>query len=152
MANQVLKYPNQQYAGAPVRWMQESEVDLSDAIGMGIDGSIYVLHSNGKLSKYFGGEAVPFEVTRLPKPMASADALYLDIEEVTQYLYIADGAEMRVVQIDREGAFVRQLKPALGQEESCRQLRGVFADETGGKLYYIAANALYVTDLPPVQR
>jgi hypothetical protein len=152
MASQILKYPDQQYASVPVRWIQQDDVDLSSAIDIGVDGSIYVLHKNGQLAKYYGGEPVPFDVTRIPKPVASADALYLDTQEVAQYLYVADGTEMRIVQMDREGTFVRQLKPALGEEEAFRQLAGLFVDEAGSKLYYIAANALYVTDLPPVHR
>jgi hypothetical protein len=152
MASQIFKYANQQYAGTPTRWIQQDDADLSTAIDIGIDGNIYVLHSNGKLEKYYGGELASFAVTRIPKPMAKADALYLDTEDVAQYMYVADRTEKRIVQLDREGVFVRQLKPALGQEEAFRQLATIFVDETGGKLYYVAANALYVTDIPPVQR
>jgi hypothetical protein len=152
MASQIFKYANQQYVGTPTRWIQQDDADLSAAIDIGIDGNIYVLHSNGKLEKYYGGESASFAMTRIPKPMANADALYLDVEDVAQYMYVADRTEKRIVQVDREGVFVRQLKPALGQEEAFQQLATIFVDETGGKLYYVAANALYVTDIPPVQR
>jgi DNA-binding beta-propeller fold protein YncE len=118
---------------------------------MGIDGNIYVLHSNGQIVKYYGGEPVPFTVTNVPRSLSSAVALYADVKEETEYIYVADASERRIVQLDREGTFVRQLQPALGQEELFHQLSGLFVDETGAKLYFVANNALSVTDIPPVQ-
>jgi hypothetical protein len=152
MANQVLRYMEGQYADAPNRWIAQSDTDLRTAVDMGIDGNIYVLHNNGKLDKFYSGERVPFGVTRVPRPLSGANSLYLDVEEATQYIYVADASERRIVQLDREGIFVRQLQPSLGQEELFRQLSGLYVDEMGAKLYYVASNALYVTDLPPVQR
>ena len=89
---------------------------------------------------------------KVPRSLSSAVALYTDVEEETEYIYVADASEKRIVQLDREGAFVRQLQPALGQEDLFRQLSGLFVDETGAKLYFVANSALSVTDIPPVQR
>jgi hypothetical protein len=152
MANQVFKYGSQSFSEAPTRWMTDTEVDMTTAVDIGIDGSIYILHHTGQVAKYYGGKATPFVVTGVPRALSGANALYADVEEVAQYIYIADASERRIVQVDREGKFVRQLQPSLGQEESFRQLSGLYVDETGGKLYLVAANALYVADLPPVQR
>jgi hypothetical protein len=151
MANQVFKYPEQQFSAAPVHWIQ-GEVDTASAIDIGIDGSIYLLHNNGRIAQFYAGESVPFTITRTPTPLVSANALYMDTPEVAQYVYVADASEMRIVQLDREGVFVRQLRPLAELETSFRQLNGLFVDETGGKLYYTTSSALYVTDLPPVQR
>jgi DNA-binding beta-propeller fold protein YncE len=151
-ANQIFKYLAEQFAAAPERWIKASDADLSKAVDMGIDGNIYVLHNNGRIAKYYGGEPVPFTVTKVPRSLSSAVALYTDVEEETEYIYVADASENRIVQLDREGAFVRQLQPALGQEDLFRQLSGLFVDETGAKLYFVANSALSVTDIPPVQR
>jgi hypothetical protein len=152
MASQVFKYQSGSFAEAPGRWIADSETDLTTAIDMGIDGNIYLLHNTGRVAKYYGGEPTAFTLTRIPRPLTGANALYADVEESVRHIYIADASERRIVQIDREGTFVRQLQPTLGQEESFRQLSGLFVDETGGKLYLVAANALYVTDLPPLQQ
>jgi hypothetical protein len=149
-ANQVFKYPEQQFGSSPVHWIQ-SEIDATSAIDIAIDGSIYVIHNSGKIDQYYAGESVPFTVTRIPKPLVNANAFYLDIPEIAQHIYVADASEMRIVQLDREGTFVRQLRPPAEIEASFRQLGGLFVDETGGKLYYTTTGALYVTDLPPVQ-
>jgi hypothetical protein len=151
VANQVFKYEAERFSEVPARWMADAETDLTTTIDMGIDGSIYLLHNTGQVSKYYGGEPTPFMLTRIPRPLTGANALHADVEEAVQYIYVADASERRIVQVDREGAFVRQLQPALGQEESFRQLSGLFVDEAGGKLYLVAANTLYVADLPPLQ-
>jgi hypothetical protein len=151
LSNQVHKYLEAQYAQPPTRWITQADADLRTAVDMGIDGNIYILHNNGKLDKYYAGERIPFAVTRVPRPLSGGNALHLDVEEATEYIYVADASERRIVQLDREGVFVRQLQPGLGQEDLFRQLAGLYVDEMGAKLYYVAANTLYITDLPPVQ-
>jgi hypothetical protein len=111
-----------------------------------------MMHNNGRIAQFYAGESVPFGITRTPKPLVNANAFYIDVAEIAQYIYVADASEMRIVQLDREGVFVRQLRPLAELETSFRQLNGLFVDEPGGKLYYNTASALYVTDLPPVQR
>jgi hypothetical protein len=152
MANQIFKYQNQQFANEPTRWITQDDVNVTTAIDIGIDGSIYLLHKDAQITKYYGGKPVSFVLTRIPRPLSSADALYLDVKEVAQYIYVADSSEECVVQLDHEGTFVRQLKPARGHEATFRQLAGIFVDEMSGKMYTVAANALYVTDIPPMQR
>ena len=151
MANQIFRYSSQRYTNAPDRWIKQSDADLTKAVDLAIDGSIYVVHSDGRIQKYFGGETVAFTQTRIPRPLAHADALYFDVEEVVKYMYVVDASDERILQLDREGSFILQFQPALDQEGSFRQLAGVFVDETGGKLYYVAAGALYVTNIPAVQ-
>jgi len=150
-ANQIFKYPDKQFGSAPLTWMQ-AEGDLSTAVDLGIDGSIYVTHDSGKMNKYFGGEPVEFAVREIPKPLLGANALHMDIEEVTQYVYIADASDRRIVQLKRDGAFIRQFRPPAEEEAIFDQLSGLSVDERVGKLYYIAGKALYVNDLPPVPR
>lgn len=151
VAGQIFKYWAGQFAGQPDRWLQV-EADLSTAIDMGIDGSIYILHGDGTLARYYGGEPASFTITRMPRPLAHADALYLDTEDIAQYIYIADSVGGRIVQLDRDGVFVRQLCPDEKQQALFSHLSGLYVDEIGGKIYYTAANALYVTDLPPLRR
>lgn len=149
VANQIFKYPDKQFASAPLAWMQ-AEGGLSSAVDLGIDGSIYVVHDSGKIDKYFGGEPVEFSVQQIPKPLLGATALYMDIEEVAEHIYVADASARRIVQLKRDGTFVRQFRPPPEQEAIFDGLSGLFVDERAGKLYYTAGRALYVNDLPPV--
>ncbi len=147
-ANQIFKYTRRQFTAAPARWFTDTGIKLAQAIDLGIDGSIVVLHSDGKIAKYMAGAAATFTVTRMPSPLSAADALYMDIPEIAQSIYIADRSEGRIVQLGRDGVFVRQFKSARSQESVFGQLSGIFVDEAGAKLYYVAVNALYVADMP----
>jgi len=150
-ANQILKYWKDQFAKNPDNWVKKIDADLSKAADMAIDGNILVLYSDGRIDKYFGGETVAFTQTKAPRPLGSAAALHFDVEEALRDMYIVDPTGMRIVQLDRAGTFVRQFQPLRGQEAHMQQPSGVFVDETGGKLYYVAANALYVADIAPAQ-
>lgn len=150
-ANQIWKYTAEQFTSAPAGWVK-GEVDLQNAVDLGIDGSIYVLRSTGRLEQFFAGETTPFAISQIPQPLASAKALHVDTEDIARYIYVADEAEARIVQLDRDGVFVRQLRPPAGMESSFQGLSGLFPDERDGKLYYTAGNALYVAGLPAVQR
>jgi len=149
VANQIFKYPDKQFESAPLTWMQ-AEGDLGNAFDLGIDGSIYIVHDSGKIDKYFGGEPVEFSVQQIPKPLLGATALYMDIEEVTEHIYVADASDRRIVQLKRDGTFVRQFRTPPEEEAIFGGLSGLFVDERAGKLYYTAGQALYVNDLPPV--
>jgi hypothetical protein len=151
VANQIFKYPDEQFENAPLAWMQ-ADGDLGSAFDLGIDGAIYVVHDSGKIDKYFGGEPVEFSVQQIPKPLLGATGLYMDLEEVAEYIYVADASARRIVQLKRDGTFVRQFRPPAEQEAIFDGLSGLFADERAGKLYYTAGQALYVNDLPPVVR
>jgi hypothetical protein len=151
VANQIFKYPDKQFDSAPLTWMQ-AEGDLSSAFDLGIDGSIYVVHDSGKIDKYFGGEPTEFSVQQIPKPLLGATALYMDIEEVAQHIYVGDASDRRIVQLKRDGTFVRQFRPPPEEEAIFDGLSGLFVDERAGKLYYVAGRALYVNDLPSVPR
>jgi hypothetical protein len=93
---------------------------------------------------------VPFALTQIPRPLIHADTFYFDVEETVKHMYLVDTLEQRLVQVDRDGVFVRQFQPERGQEALFEDLSGVFVDETGEKLYYVAGNTLYATDIPAV--
>jgi hypothetical protein len=149
VTNQIYRYNKDQYENAPLSWLK-TEIDASNAFDLGIDGNIFVIHENGTMGKFFGGESTPFEMTGIPQPLVHASALYLDIEERAKHIYIADPSALRIVQLTRDGAFVRQFRLPADQERLFSQLSGIFVDESGGKIFFVAANALYVVDLPPV--
>ncbi|MBN1640624.1 MAG: hypothetical protein JXA09_05250 [Anaerolineae bacterium] len=149
VANQIFRYNEGQYEGAPVSWIQ-GEFDASGAIDLGIDGSIYVISESATITKLFAGEPTPFEVSGVPQPMLNANALYLEVEETARHIYVADATELRIVQLARDGSFVRQFRLPAEQEMLFSGLSGIFVDEPGGKLFFLAANALYVVELPPV--
>lgn len=74
--------------------------DLTEAISLAIDGSVWLLFSDGEIVKYTRGKKDPFVVSGLEKPFAEAIKLFTN--EELDNLYILDRRNTRVVIINKE--------------------------------------------------
>jgi len=150
--NQILKYlpttAEGGYGNPPVHYIDEDvEVDLTGVVDMGIDGNIYVLFANGKISKFLNGAPVPFEVTGLQVPLSNPSAMFTNADQDTQYLYVADRGNKRVVQLTKDGRFQRQFKVDT-DTNAFDDLRSLWVDELEQKMYILGGNSVFITSLP----
>lgn len=84
-----------------------SGVDLSQAIDLAIDGSVFILFSNGEIKRYSSGVSVEFSLETLPTQLGIPGAVF--ISQGMGSLYILDGDNDRIVQVTTEGVFQRQI-------------------------------------------
>jgi hypothetical protein len=126
----------------------DQPVDLTKAVDFSIDGAIYVLFSDGRLSKFESGQPVDFNLTGLDKPFKNPVAVFTAPDEEVQYVYVADAGNQRIVQLEKDGRFMRQFKPREGEVVSFAELQDIFVDEIGGRLYILDSNNLYVANIP----
>ena len=89
----------------------KEEVDLSNATSMAIDGSIYVLFSNGSVNKYTRGSADDFEVSGIDKEMSSPTRILTN--EDFDNIYILDNGNSRIVVINKEGKFISSYQASV---------------------------------------
>lgn len=137
------------YSAAPESYFPaEPAVDLTQAVDLAIDGSVYILFKDGRIGKYEGGQAVGFNLTGLDKPLNNPISIFTAPNESVQHIYIADAGNRRVVQLNKDGSFVRQFKPREGEGVSFANLQDIFVDEIGGRLYVLDSNSLYVGNIP----
>ncbi len=108
------------YEEAPESYFpQGSQVDLAGVQAIAIDGNIWLLFADGRLLKYFAGEQRPFEFQGLPSPLSAPTAIAVALDG--DRLYILDAGNGRIVEITKEGKFLRQFRarghlPARCQE------------------------------------
>jgi len=146
-SNQILRYsPTADgYSGQPEGYFAPSSgVDLAGAVDMAIDGHVYVLYADGRVARFLGGQPAPFELAGLYEPLRSPTAIFTD--EEAEFVYVADAGNRRIVQLDKEGRFVRQFRPAEGS--AFDHLKGLYVDENGGRLFFVSGHALYLADIP----
>lgn len=93
-------------------WSQKSE--FTSGISVDIDGSIYVLFSNGNLEKYTAGSKDDFSIVGLDKPIQKPLKVVTNADY--REIYVGDGAEGRLVAFDTDGVLDFQIKPQLGSE------------------------------------
>jgi len=150
LANRVLKYqPTGTGYDLPALDYFKAEIsaNVSNAVDMSIDGNVYVLHSDGTISKYLGGADVPFPQSNLDEPLKAPTCIFASgYLEQEGYIYVADAGNQRVVQFNKDGEFVRQLRSR--EPEYMDELRSLFVDEAAKKLYLVNGSKLYLVNLP----
>jgi serine/threonine protein phosphatase PrpC len=148
--NRILRYglTSTGYDGPPADYLQpDAGASLADAVDLAIDGNVYVLHSDGRISKYSEGVVVSFPQRSLDEPLKEPCCIFVtgSMDE-SGNVYVADAGNSRIVQFSKTGEFVRQFRsrdPGYMDE-----LRGLFVDEAGKKLYLVSGNKLYLVTLP----
>lgn len=84
-----------------------SGVDLSQAIDLAIDGSVYIMFSDGIINRYISGARAEFSLESLPSPLGTPGAIF--ISQGMGSLYVLDGDNDRIVQVTTEGVFQREI-------------------------------------------
>lgn len=151
---QVLRYlPSTEDYSNPAEYYfpDQVAVDLNGAVDMAIDGFIYILYADGTIRKYEGGVPVEFQITEIDQPLSRPTAIYTAPDDVAQYVYVADAGNDRVVQLNKDGRFLRQFKPREEGTVNFNTLRSIFVDELTGKLYLLNDHALYIANITPFE-
>ena len=151
-AGQILRYlPGAEGYTEPAQYYfpDDVKVNLAGAVDMAIDGSVYVLYADGTVNKFEGGGPVEFQMGDIDRPLSRPTAIYTAPDDVTRYVYVADAGNRRVVQLNKDGHFVRQFKPRDENSVSFDTLQSIFVDELTGKLYFLNNRALYIANIPP---
>jgi hypothetical protein len=149
-SSQVLRYEpkGDGYAGAPVNYFEQPAPEAARAIDMAIDGSIYLVTSDGQITKYLGGKPDTFQITDLPVPLGRPAAAAVDTNVTDSSLYVADQTSSRIVQFRPDGKFVRQFR-ALGP--AFDGIEDLLIDEQNNRVFVVSKGVLYTASLPPVQ-
>ena len=135
--NQIYKYDAIKTGfGRGNEWVKTSEMDLSGAISMTIDGDVFVLKQTGEILKFNAGNVQPFTAQGVEPPLVSADRIwtYTDL----QYLYVLDGANKRLVILFKDG----RVKQQITAKEWVRPT-SMIVDEPNNTAYIFDNNKLY---------
>jgi hypothetical protein len=146
---QVLRYrtSGEGYASPPEPYFADETPDMTHTIDIAIDGFVYLLFEDGRLEKYLRGEPVPLTLSPTDKPLQRASAIFAAPDEEAQYLYLADPVHGRVLRCDKEGHVIQQFIAA--DSDTLEEVRDIFVDEVGGRLYFLSRNQLFMTHIPP---
>ncbi|MDP3888771.1 MAG: hypothetical protein Q8Q24_01875 [bacterium] len=121
-------------------WFKEPNSNLTKAIAMSIDGSIWVLTSDGKILKYTQGAPVGFTISGLVKPFSNPSVLYTD--DSINNLYVSDKGNQRIVVLDKSGAY--QAEYAWS---GIADVSDMVVSESGKKILLLSGSKVYGIDL-----
>ena len=143
--NQIYKYErySNRYA-APSEYNVNG--DLSGAIDMTVDGSIYILKEHGEIVKLFRGEQRPFVIRHLPGNILESATKVFKV--LNGNLYFLDSANKRVIVVSDggptgESTYTKQYV----MEGDIDILKDIFVDPDESRLYVMDAKNIYAVDL-----
>ena len=152
-ANQIWRYyPTPDgYSAPPDEWLQ-TQVDLAGVVDMAIGNSIYLLYADGKMRKLSTGEPDTFDISDWDRPPNSPIALFTSPPENTQWVYVADRGNKRIVQVGKDGHFKHQYRLSddipQGDGDPLGAVTSLFVDEISGHAYFLSGQKLYMVILP----
>lgn len=138
---EIWKYPGMESGfGAYRLWLKGEKPDFSDAVGMSIDGSIWVLKANGTILKFTQGGRDPFTISGLDQPLSNPTAIFTDDDQ--ENLYIIDKGNSRIVVINKSGEYNSQyLWQGMGD------IAGLVASEEEKKILLLSGNQVFAIEI-----
>lgn len=89
-----------------VAWFGPGVESTGNVVDMAIDGDVWLLGSDGVVSRYQRGAVQPYEQQVLDDVIGEARAMYVDPE--TERVYVLDVGKSRVVVYDYQGTYLFQ--------------------------------------------
>lgn len=136
---QIIKYnpaSGGDYDGG-TKWIRAKSTDLSDAVSMAIDATVFVLKQNGRIIRFVGGSEVGWTQGVADPAIASASDVWTSV--ASAYVYALDpGTERLVVYAKDGGSLVTQYR-----SDAFRDLTDFLVDETNKTIYFLAGSKLY---------
>ena len=138
------------YSSAPYDWLQ-APVDLAGVVDMAIGDGIYLLYADGRVSKLIQGQPADFSMADWDAPLRSPTALSGYPPDETQWVYIADSGNSRIVQSAPDGKFTRQFRLNDAQlttkGDVMSKVTSLFVNETDKRAYFLSGSKLYIITL-----
>ena len=99
----IIKYSNELKGN---NWLSESTEEFKNAQSMAIDGSIYVLNSDGIITRYFQGKKAEEIKPKLEKQLAGENKIFTGND--FKNLYLSDPKNKRVIVLNKQGELINQ--------------------------------------------
>lgn len=137
--NNIFRYDTEddELDSKPVGWIQPGQgIDLSTVQSFAIDGDVWLSTETGEIKKLASGRETAFTVTGLTEPLSSPITIFTKPE--LQNLYILESAKSRMVVLNKEGEFVKEVKSS--------ELAGamaVVASEQHQKAFALSGSLVY---------
>ncbi len=139
-ANQLFRYSGN-YTQPPELWFNaQAQSDLGSLSAMDIDGDIWLLYTQGMVSRYRTGAQVPFSLENSVGTIAQPVDIAVG-DQGNSMVYVADAAQERIIVYDKEGKYQRQFRAPEGHP--LRDLKGLFVDEVEDTMYILTQTALF---------
>ncbi len=158
--NEVLRFRSGSYGDTPDYWLDPAAIqglDLSTVVDMGVDGSIYLLRSNGTVLAFSQGLPVgEIKPEAITPPITAVTRFYVTGATADEgYFFLVDTLNERIIQMEKaSGKVIQQIKARPDGEVRLDQLASLFIDSSGARpiLYLVNAGQIIRAELPAPPR
>lgn len=139
--NLILKYVATSSGFSKTNYLGESITpDFSNAVSMAIDSSVYVLSTDGKITKFTKGKIDNFSLTGLDAAFSSPTRIYANVND--DNVYILDNGNSRIVVLDKNGTYKAQYKAGI-----IKSAKDFDIFEKDKKIFVLSSGKVYQIDL-----
>lgn len=111
------------------------QVSLKDAIGLAVDGDIFVLKRTGPVLRFTQGAAAEFKLAGIDRDLTGPNAI--KVVSATSEVFVADSGNKRVVVAGKDGMFKRQLTSSAFTD-----IRAMAVEPSTGTLFVVVGDAV----------
>ncbi len=104
--NGVLKYVAAASGYTKTSYFKGATPDLSPAVSMAIDGSVWILLKDGNILKYTRGQSNNLKVKGLDKPFVNPTRIFTNKD--SSNVYVLDIGNSRIVKLGKDGSYETQ--------------------------------------------
>lgn len=128
--NQVVRFnkTNDKFT-SQTNWLN-NDINLTGAVSIDIDGSVYILKNNGELLKFTKGRKEDFALEAISPVLTTSSKIIISQEQ--KYLYILDTVNKRLIVFDKSGKFINQYT-----SNKFNNLKDFAIDEKTKKIYFL---------------
>ncbi|MBI4035701.1 hypothetical protein HY383_02005 [Candidatus Daviesbacteria bacterium] len=140
--NMIWKYlpASDSYSDKREYFSTDTKADLSSALRLQIESSIYVLKSGGEVLRFTKGVKDNFSFSGLPSGVKDPKSLFVSSD--TDNLYLLDSGNSRLLTLTKTGGYKSQMSG--GKFAAATDLA---VDEVGKKVYLLDGGKIYSVDL-----
>ena len=125
----------------PIRYVKSAPgVDFSEILSMSIDGNLWLTSKKGEIFKFSAGTKQDFTVIGVDDPFA--EAIYLYTGEDLQNLYILEPGKKRLVILDKEGRYEKQIV-----SETLATANNLLVSEVEKKAFVVSGSLVFEIDI-----
>lgn len=118
---------------------KDTSPNLSKAQSLAIDGSIWVLFSDGTIEKFTKGKSDNLNVSGIDKPFLNPARIFTDT--ASDNVYILDNGNSRIVILEKNGSYKSQYQAGILKNAKDFEIL-----EKDKKIYILSQNKIYEID------
>jgi len=138
--NQILKFVQTDSGFLNTNYFTGTGPDLSKAVSMAIDSDVYILSTDGTVTKYTKGNADNFSLTGLDMPLSRPTGIITNADD--DNIYILDNGNSRIVVLDKSGNYKAQYQASV-----IKTAKDFEVLEKDKKVYVLSGGKVYEIDL-----